>query len=71
MKDSTFKHLRDAVAVAKRVYPRGRHYRREPLNSLIKALEARVMKNEARPDAATKLEARRKELAEALQALKI
>ncbi|MBL9130087.1 MAG: serine/threonine protein kinase, partial [Verrucomicrobiaceae bacterium] len=40
------KHLRDGVAVARRVYPKGHGYRREPLNALIKALEAQVKKYE-------------------------
>ncbi|MBE2284924.1 MAG: serine/threonine protein kinase [Prosthecobacter sp.] len=64
------KHLRDGVAVARRVYPKGHGYRREPLNALIKALEAQVKKYEALPAAATKLAARRQDLAEAQQALK-
>ena len=64
------KHLRDGVTVARRVYPKGHGYRREPLNALIKALETQVKKYAALPAEATKLEARRKELADAQQALK-
>ncbi|MEQ1748964.1 MAG: serine/threonine-protein kinase [Prosthecobacter sp.] len=64
------RHLRDGVAVAHRVYPKGHNYRKEPLNNLIRALETQLKKYEALPNAKTKLEALRKELAEAQQMLK-
>jgi len=69
--ETQLKHLRDGVAVARRVYPKGHGYRKEPLINLIRALETQVNKYEALSDAAAKIkaEARRKELAEAQQML--
>lgn len=58
-------HLREGVAVAIRVYPKGHVYRREPLNNLVRALETIVKKLESTPPQDGILEARRAELAEA------
>ncbi len=70
--EAQLQYLRDGVAVARRVYPQGHAYRKEPLSKLIHALESLVKKYEALPDdapAEAKAEARRQELAEAQQML--
>ncbi len=62
------RHLRDGVAVAQRVYPKGHGYRKEALGSLIKALTTQAEKHGAKAvreksaEAAGKARARLEEL---------
>ena len=62
--ETQLKHLRDGVAVAHRVYPKGHGYRKEAQTNLIRALNAQAEKYEKLGDAASveKAKARRQEL---------
>jgi len=62
--ETQLKHLRDGVAVAHRVYPKGHGYRKEAQTNLIRALTAQAEKYEKLGDVASveKAKARRQEL---------